>query len=323
MVRNREELRQEAQAWLAQASEDLSSRFNDFIETQGVEPRELAQVLDISEQVLNEILRGDLTHVTAETLIKLFIANDLAVDIVPVGQTPIGQFGSRPAPLGGMMPPPMMGGMPPRGNAPIPPRGGFGRRAPQNTTMTTTQDPFNGREPFAVDVPQSQPRDAHGRFMPRNARLNARPTTERVVRPANAIAEKREATPYDSMTAEQIKNIIQRNLWASEIDLAHATREELIDFLINKENQFAEQSRHREAPRAEQAHRTEQAHRPAVSRAEQARLHAVPRNEQVEVRPQGNVSEENPFAGLINAMFAAAENDPRLAEQIRKFAPHN
>ena len=317
MVRNREELRQEAQAWLAQASEDLSSRFNDFIATQRVEPRELAQVLDISEQVLNEILRGDLTHVTAETLIKLFIANDLAVDIVPVDQTPIGQFGSRPAPLGGMMPPPMMGGMPPRGNAPIPPRGGFGRRAPQNTTMTTTQDPFNGREPFAVDATTPQPRDAHGRFMPRNARLNARPTSERVVRPANAIAEQREETPYDSMTAEQIKNIIQRNLWASEIDLVHATREELIDFLINKENQFAEQSRHREAPRAEQAPR------PAVSRAEQTRLHAAPRNEQVEVRPQGNTAKENPFAGLINAMFAAAENDPRLAEQIRKFAPHN
>lgn len=317
MVRNREELRQEAQAWLAQASEDLSSRFNDFIATQRVEPRELAQVLDISEQVLNEILRGDLTHVTAETLIKLFIANDLAVDIVPVDQTPIGQFGSRPAPLGGMMPPPMMGGMPPRGNAPIPPRGGFGRRAPQNTTMTTTQDPFNGREPFAVDAPTPQPRDAHGRFMPRNARLNTRPTSERVVRPANTIAEQREETPYDSMTAEQIKNIIQRNLWASEIDLAHATREELIDFLINKENQFAEQSRHREASRAEQAPR------PAVSRAEQTRLHAAPRNEQVEVRPQGNTAEENPFAGLINAMFAAAENDPRLAEQIRKFAPHN
>ena len=317
MVRNREELRQEAQAWLAQASEDLSSRFNDFIETQGVEPRELAQVLDISEQVLNEILRGDLTHVTAETLIKLFIANDLAVDIVPVGQTPIGQFGSRPAPLGGMMPPPMMGGMPPRGNAPIPPRGGFGRRAPQNTTMTTTQDPFNGREPFAVDITTPQPRDAHGRFMPRNARLNARPSSERVVRPANTIAEQREETPYDSMTAEQIKNIIQRNLWASEIDLAHATREELIDFLINKENQFAEQSRHREEPHAAQAPR------PAVSRAEQSRLHAAPRHERVEAHPQNEASEDNPFAGLINAMFAAAEHDPRLAEQIRKFAPHN
>lgn len=314
MVRNREELRQEAQFWLAQASEDLSGRFNDFIETQGVEPRELAQVLDISEQVLNEILGGDLSHVTAETLIKLFIANDLAVEIVPVSQTPIGQFGSRPAPLGGMMPPPMMGGMPPRGNAPIPPRGGFGRRAPQNTTMTTTQDSFNGREPFAVDAPTPQPRDAHGRFMPRNAR----PTSERVVRPANTIAEQREETPYDSMTAEQIKNIIQRNLWASEIDLAHATREELIDFLINKENQFAEQSRHREASRSEQTPRTEQA-----PRAERTRLHAAPRNEQVEVRPQGNTAEENPFAGLINAMFAAAENDPRLAEQIRKFAPHN
>ena len=301
MVRNREELRKEAQFWVAQASEDLSSRFNDFIKTHGVEPRELAQVLDISELLLDEILRGDLKHVTAETLIKLFIANDLAVDIVPVGQTPIGQFGSRPAPLGGMMPPPMMGGMPPRG--------GFGRVAPQNTTMTTTQDPFNGHEPFAVDATTPQPRDAHGRLMPRNARR----TSERVVRPANAIVEQREETPYDSMTAEQIKNIIRRNLWASEIDLAHATREELIDFLINKENQFAEQSRNR----------AEQAPRPSVSRAEQSRLHAAPRNEQVEVRPQGNVSEENPFAGLINAMFAAAEHDPRLAEQIRKFAPHN
>ena len=313
MVRNREELRQEAQAWLAQAAGDLSGRFNDFIETERVDPRELAQVLDISEQVLNEILRGDLSHVTAEVLIKLFIANDLAVDIVPVSQTPIGQFGAHPSPNGQMMPPPMMPRMmPPSMMGGMPPRGGFDRKAPRGTT-TTTQDPFNGHEPFAVDVTTPQPRDAHGRFMPRNAR----PTTERVVRPANAIAEHREATPYDSMTAEQIKNIIQRNLWASEIDLAHSTREELIDFLINKENQFAEQSRHREEPREEQPHR------PIVSRAEQSRLHAAPRHERVEAHPQNEASEDNPFAGLINAMFAAAEHDPRLAEQIRKFAPHN
>lgn len=318
MVRNREELRQEAQAWLAQAAGDLSGRFNDFIETERVDPRELAQVLDINEQILSEILNGDLTHVTAEVLIKLFIANDLAVDIVPVSETPIGQFGSRPAPRGGMTPPPMMPRMMhPSMMGGMPPRGGFGRKAPQSGTTTTTQDPFNGHEPFAVDITTPQPRDAHGRFMPRNARLNARPSSERVVRPANAIAEQREETPYDSMTAEQIKNIIQRNLWASEIDLAHATREELIDFLINKENQFAEQSRHREAPRAEQAPR------PAVSRAEQSRLHATPRHERVEAHPQNEASEDNPFAGLINAMFAAAEHDPRLAEQIRKFAPHN
>lgn len=310
MVRNREELRQEAQAWLAQAAGDLSGRFNDFIETERVDPRELAQVLDINEQILREILNGDLTHVTAEVLIKLFIANDLAVDIVPVSETPIGQFGSRPAPRGGMLPPPMMPRMmPPSMMGGMPPRGGFGRKAPQTGTTTTTQDPFNGHEPFAVDVTTPQPRDAHGRFMSRNAR----PTSERVVRPANTIAEQREETPYDSMTAEQIKNIIQRNLWASEIDLAHATREELIDFLINKENQFAEQSRHRE----------EQAPHPAVSRAEQSRLHAAPRHERVEAHPQNEASEDNPFAGLINAMFAAAEHDPRLAEQIRKFAPHN
>ena len=303
MVRNREELRQEAQAWLAQASEDLSRRFNDFIETEGVDPRELAQVLDINEQILSEILNGDLTHVTAEVLIKLFIANDLAVDIVPVIQTPIGQFGSRPAPRGGMTPPPMMPRMMhPSMMGGMPPRGGFGRKAPQSGRTTTTQDPFNGHEPFAVDITTPQPRDAHGRFMSRNAR----PTSERVVRPANTIAEQREETPYDSMPDEQIKNIIQRNLWASEIDLVHATREELIDFLINKENQFAEQSRHREAPRAEQS-----------------RLHAAPRHERVEAQAQDEVSEDNPFAGLINAMFAAAEHDPRLAEQIRKFAPHN
>ena len=148
MVRNREELRQEAQAWLAQASEDLSSRFNDFIETEGVDPRELAQVLDISDQILREILNGNLAHVTAEVLIKLFIANDLAVDIVPVSQTPIGQFGAHPSPNGQMMPPPMMPRMmPPSMMGGMPPRGGFGRKAPQSGTTTTTQDPFNGREP--------------------------------------------------------------------------------------------------------------------------------------------------------------------------------
>ena len=73
MVISREDLRNEAHGWLKQASDDLSNRFLDFMDKNDTQIDELAQVLDIDIDIMQDILDGDLSQVTAEDLIKLFI----------------------------------------------------------------------------------------------------------------------------------------------------------------------------------------------------------------------------------------------------------
>ena len=294
MVKNREELRQEAQGWLAQAADDLSGRFNDFIETEGFDPVELAEVLDIDEELIYEILDGNLSNITAETLIKMFIANDLAVAIIPVSETPIGQYGRgngacqrngrRVGRTHGEMP--RMVATPPHG---------FGQ-----PTTTFGSDLFMGGEPRAVDMTDKQPRDAQGRFMSRKARQVSEP----VVRPSNEI---RERSHYDDMTLDDLKTIIRRNLWDTEIDINRATRGELIAFLVDKENRFVE---------------NKQCAAPVRNVGRTARRREVSTDTPRHCGKPDASCEGSRFGELFKEMFAAAERDPRLAEQIRKFAAH-
>ncbi len=174
MVISREDLRNEAHGWLKQASNDLSSRFLDFMDKNDTQIDELAQVLDIDVDIMQDILDGDLSQVTAEDLIKLFIANDLAVCVMPVANTPIGRFGQATDTR-------RCTNMRPDGqrferfsptrnvfNDANPMRNNGRNQRPTNRP----QDPFNGHEPIAVDAQAPQPRDARGRFISRKTVRN-------------------------------------------------------------------------------------------------------------------------------------------------------
>lgn len=302
MVQNREQLHQEANDWLNAAGNDISSRFNDFFRSHPeVAVEELANVLDISVDTLNSIMNGDLTNVTAETLVKLFIANDLAIEICPVAETPIGGYGPNgqgvpPQGYGSPMPP-RGHGMPPRGGygapmssrpyfaggrAPIPPRGGFGRRIPVGGPQGgTVADPYHGHEPFAMHDPQGVQHADDG-----------------VGRTARTVNGGRATTHYDSMDDATLKNLITKNLWDSEINVNTASRDQLIDFLVKKENQML----HNEV------HPSEGGARPAATHHEEAH------------QPANVGTSDSAAAGLLKAMLNAAKNDPALAEQLRKFA---
>lgn len=308
MVQNREQLHQEANDWLNAAGNDISSRFNAFFRSHpevGVE--ELANVLDISVNALNPIMDGDLTNVTAETLVKLFIANDLAIEIRPVSETPIGGYGPNgqgvPPQGCGCPMPPRGQGMPPRGGygvpmpprpyyaggpqggnygAPIPPRGGFGRRIPVGGTQNgTVADPYHGHEPFAMHDPQGDQHADNG-----------------VGRTSATGNGGRATTHYDSMDIPTLRNLIIKNLWDSEINVNTASRDELIDFLVKKENQML----HNEA------HPSEGGARPVATHHSEAD------------QPRNVGTSDSTAAGLLKAMLNAAKNDPALAEQLRKFA---
>ena len=59
MVSSREDLRNEAHGWLKQASDDLSNRFLDFMDKNDTQIDELAQVLDIDIDIMQDIPEGD------------------------------------------------------------------------------------------------------------------------------------------------------------------------------------------------------------------------------------------------------------------------
>ena len=292
MVISREDLRNEAHGWLKQASDDLSSRFLDFMDKNDTQIDELAQVLDIDVDIMQDILDGGLSQVTAEDLIKLFIANDLAVCVMPVANTPIGRFGQATDTR-------RCTNMRPDGqrferfsptrnvfNDANPMRNNGRNQRPTNRP----QDPFNGHEPIAVDAQAPQPRDARGRFISRKTvRNDVREDIQR-----NQMQEHRNPCPYDKLDNEELRQVIRRNLWSSEIDLITATRNDLINFLLHKEEQFAEH-----------------------------RANTVQTNTNSQRHEDVSHNVDDKYAPLIRAMFSAAENDPRLAEQIRKFASHD
>ena len=85
---------------------------------------------------------------------------------------------------------------------------------------------------------QPQPRDRFGRFMPRNNHNEGR-TFEIPIGGPDDENDDTQTNPYESMSNEDLCNIIRMNLWQNEIDLDNADHDELVDFLLSKEMEFA------------------------------------------------------------------------------------
>ena len=170
------------------------------------------------------------------------------------------------------------------------------------------REPISFYEPHLIPryEPHLLPRDEHGRFVSRNQH----PSNGRTVEASNANSVEGGITPYHSMPIEGLKSIIRRNIWDSEIDLNRATRNELIDFILDKERIFAERN-NLDGGLSSTCNETQ-------------RNEAVDNDAQSHTIRQNNASEDaNPFSELISAMMEASKNNLQLAEQIRKFAPHN
>lgn len=242
---NREQLQRLASEWVRVAKNDIRKKVIDFINEVDTTPRELAYHLAMSEGELQQIIEGN-GEISITTLAKLLIATGNALEIKPIEETPMGEYGNIPDEMEFEHPLP-------RPNMPRP--NVFERQCSQEAchprfsrpTFSRDNDdippmPSHLREEFERrfgEAPENhqhqnvyerqrptQPRDEHGRFMS--------PTHET------------QTSPFESKSTNELVKIIKERLWDTEIDLNAATKAELVKFLDEKNKRMSEYKRIKE-----------------------------------------------------------------------------
>lgn len=241
MIRNREQLLQLSADWTTRAKNDIRSKMIEFIEASGMNQAQLSDVLGMSMGEIEQILNGN-GEITLTTFAKLLIATDHVLEIKPLSMSPMaqgmprvnqprqrrtaqrrdanGRFVSSEEPQmpqmvdgypipphgmnGGMMPPPMDE----NGNI-LPPPPHFGGMIP----------PMGGMMPNRMGG------------MPGVRRPNVAPQRPQMIREEVAP----QATQFDALDRRALVARIRENNWDSEIDLVNSTRNEMINFLVEKE----------------------------------------------------------------------------------------
>lgn len=123
-----------------------------------------------------------------------------------------------------------------------------------------------------------------------------------------------EDNPYRNLSIDDLKNIIYRNLWDTELDINHSSRQDLIDFIMEKERRFAQQHESR-IGNGRVGNGTTVAQRPVRGSEPFSRAVAAAPTEHVS---RVRCGKDGKFDSVIDAILNAAERDPRLAEQLRK-----
>ena len=287
MVKNREELLQVAQSNANQLKGHLRNAIMSFLKLQNVTAEELAYVLGITNEEMSQILEGN-GNITVDALSKLLVATDMAVEIKPVRNTPLGGYGPH-MPMSGGFPGP--NGIPVDENGrPLPPPPGW----PGMPGVCPAPRPRKREERSSDhmhEVPMetiATPRDEHGRFVKK--------VKKPVQRPAVA-----SANPYLNVGDAELANIIRSNIWDGEIDVNNATHEQLAAFVANKERIMRERT-NAPIPQTEQAE-----HREAKA----------------ENTVNGGGNSLNQFLEMLGNVAREAEKNPALFDAIQRFMPRN
>lgn len=239
---NREQLQKLASEWTRMAKNDIRNKVISFMREVDASERELAYVLAISDGELKQILEGN-GEITLSTFAKLLIATGNALEIKPIEDTPISDYENIPTEE--------------EFERPLPRPNVFARQKPQ------PMQPQFGRPSFSRPIPPmheedgndfippmpeelrrameerydrpvhrpEQPRDEYGRFAPKHPQMRKEE------------APRREVSPFESKSTDELVKIIRERLWDSEINLNRASKEELVAFLDEKNKRMTEYKR--------------------------------------------------------------------------------
>ena len=239
---NREQLQKLASEWTRMAKNDIRNKVISFMREVDASERELAYVLAISDGELKQILEGN-GEITLSTFAKLLIATGNALEIKPIEDTPISDYENIPTEE--------------KFERPLPRPNVFARQKPQ------PMQPQFGRPSFSRPIPHmheedgndfippmpeelrrameerydrpvhrpEQPRDEYGRFAPKHPQMRKEE------------APRREVSPFESKSTDELVKIIRERLWDSEINLKRASKEELVAFLDEKNKRMTEYKR--------------------------------------------------------------------------------
>ena len=239
---NREQLQKLASEWTRMAKNDIRNKVISFMREVDASERELAYVLAISDGELKQILEGN-GEITLSTFAKLLIATGNALEIKPIEDTPIGDYENipteeefehplpRPNVFARPKPQPMRPQFGrPSFSRPIPPmheEDGNDFIPPMPEELRRAMEERYGRP---VHRPE-QPRDEYGRFAPKHPQMHKEE------------APRREVSPFESKSTDELVKIIRERLWDSEINLNRASKAELVAFLDEKNKRMTEYKR--------------------------------------------------------------------------------
>ena len=106
--------------WLNQYTADIKTKVENFLTENNVSPEEFAEVIGADDDEIYDILGGNGEVISIETLIKVFMVLGLAIEIHPIEETPLGDYGNiNPQVMRHQRPRPnpfMHQGMPPMGD---------------------------------------------------------------------------------------------------------------------------------------------------------------------------------------------------------------
>ena len=239
---NREQLQKLASEWTRMAKNDIRNKVISFMREVDASERELAYVLAISDGELKQILEGN-GEITLSTFAKLLIATGNALEIKPIEDTPISDYENIPTEE--------------EFERPLPRPNVFARQKPQSMQPQFGRPNFSRPIPpmheedgndFIPPMPEElrrameerydrpvhrpeQPRDEYGRFAPKHPQMHKEE------------AHRREVSPFESKSTDELVKIIRERLWDSEINLNRASKEELVAFLDEKNKRMTEYKR--------------------------------------------------------------------------------
>ena len=239
---NREQLQKLASEWTRMAKNDIRNKVISFMREVDASERELAYVLAISDGELKQILEGN-GEITLSTFAKLLIATGNALEIKPIEDTPISDYENipteeeferplpRPNVFARQKPQPMQPQFGrPNFSRPIPPM----HEEDGNDFIPPMPEELRRAMEERYDRPvhrPEQPRDEYGRFAPKHPQMRKEEAT------------RREVSPFESKSTDELVKIIRERLWDSEINLNRASKEELVAFLDEKNKRMTEYKR--------------------------------------------------------------------------------
>lgn len=239
---NREQLQKLASEWTRMAKNDIRNKVISFMREVDASERELAYVLAISDGELKQILEGN-GEITLSTFAKLLIATGNALEIKPIEDTPISDYENipteeeferplpRPNVFARQKPQPMQPQFGrPNFSRPIPPM----HEEDGNDFIPPMPEELRRAMEERYDRPvhrPEQPRDEYGRFAPKHPQMRKEE------------APRREVSPFESKSTDELVKIIRERLWDSEINLNRASKEELVAFLDEKNKRMTEYKR--------------------------------------------------------------------------------
>lgn len=216
-----------AKGWLAQCSADIKSKIENLLNENDSCPEELADEINVPVEDVYDILDGDASDISVDTLIRVFMVLGLAVEVKPIEQTPLGGYDN--------VNPHVM-----REREPM--------HEPQFERRTPQPSPFM-RPPMGMphgfdNIPPHVREEMDREFERRRPEAQRPPMPNR---PSDAVGGV--TSPFAAKSREELVHIIRKHLWDTEIDTNTASKEALVRFLNEKDRRTKEFKRTEELER--------------------------------------------------------------------------